>query len=53
MLIVVAKINDGSKEKGISKVDLKCYLCNGPHLIHSCSKKKALNSIATHEVEPI
>lgn len=25
---------------------MKCYLCDGPHLIRDCPKKKSFNSIA-------
>jgi len=46
------KINDGTKNKGKSKVEMKCYLCNCPHLIHDCTKMKTNNAIATKE-EPI
>ncbi|KAL9259365.1 RNA-directed DNA polymerase-like protein [Drosera capensis] len=42
------------KDSGKSKGEVKCYLCDGPHYVRECPKKKALSTIVSQvEGEPV
>ena len=43
------RFKKGKAPETATRRELKCYLCDGPHLLRDCPKKKVLNSLVLEE----